>query len=513
MSKYRCLDPRRWLNTVADFARCHGGNYAIIFALSLVPTIGLVGAAIDYSRAAQMRERLQVATDAASLAVNKMIGIMSDEEIRDYARDMLNANLAGLEGVNLDSIEVVEEDNMVTIGASTSLDTSMLGILGIDEIDVSVEAQTVYGTGRFEVALVLDNSGSMSGSRITNLRNAATELVETMFDEADDGETVRIGVVPFAASVNVGPHLRNAEWIDGDGVSSTHHENFDTDSVTRFDLYDAMDDVSWGGCVEARPYPLDVTDVAPSAGNPDSYFVPWFAPDEPDRSKYGNSYLDDDGGSCTVDKRDLNNRERQELTCKYDDEDLNPWSSRGPNYLCTTDPLTPLSTNESTLLSAISAMGANGSTNIHEGVMWGWRILSPSAPFTNGRAYTEEDNRKIMVLMTDGQNWHNGRNNHNRSDYSAYGFSANGRLRSPTSSDSRLRQAMNARTTEACGNAKNAGITIYTIAFDIRDRDTRDMLEGCANSAQYAFNVENTSELLAAFRQITKEISMLRLSR
>lgn len=512
MSTNRYLDPRRWLNTAARFARCPRGNYAIIFALSIVPLIGLVGAAIDYSRAAQMRERLQAATDAASLAVNKMIGVMSDDEIHEYARDMLNANLAGLEGVRLDSLEVVEEDNMVTIGASTSLETTTLGILGIDEIDVSVEAQSVFGTGLFEIALVLDNSGSMGGSRISNLRNAASELVETMFDEVDDADGVRIGIVPFAASVNIGPHLKDADWIDKTGVSSIHFENFDA-NVTRFDLYDAMDDVSWGGCVEARPYPLDVTDVETSPATPDSYFVPWFAPDEPDHWRYSNSYLDDDGGSCTVNENDLEHSERQELTCKYTDEDPSTSYGRGPNYLCTTDPLTPLSANETSLLSAIGAMDANGSTNIHEGVMWGWRILSPGVPFTDGRPYGEEDNRKIMVLMTDGQNWHNGTSNHNLSNYSAYGFSSNGRLRSPTKNDNRLREAMNARTTEACSNAKNAGITIYTIAFDISDDDTRAMLERCANSDQYAFNVNNTSEMLAAFRQITKEISMLRLSR
>ena len=36
--------------------------------------------------------------------------------------------------------------------------------------------------------------------------------------------------------------------------------------------------------------------------------------------------------------------------------------------------------------------------------MWGWRVLSPTAPFTEGRAYTANDNKKILVLMTDGEN-------------------------------------------------------------------------------------------------------------
>ena len=49
-------------------------------------------------------------------------------------------------------------------------------------------------------------------------------------------------------------------------------------------------------------------------------------------------------------------------------------------------------------------MAAQGATGVGEGAMWGWRVLSPGAPFTDGRAYSTKNNTKVLVLMTDGQN-------------------------------------------------------------------------------------------------------------
>ncbi len=55
--------------------------------------------------------------------------------------------------------------------------------------------------------------------------------------------------------------------------------------------------------------------------------------------------------------------------------------------------------------------------------MWGWRTISPNAPFADGVAYNTSNNTKVIVLMTDGQNtWFDAANALNGSDYSAYGY-------------------------------------------------------------------------------------------
>ena len=163
--------------------------------------------------------------------------------------------------------------------------------------------------------------------------------------------------------------------------------------------------------------------------------------------------------------------------------------------------------------SAIGKLGAYGGTNIHEGIMWGWRVLSPGEPFTQGKAYSDKGNRKIIVLMTDGANFHGAFNNFNKSWYSAYGYAAENRLGSNLNSTSKLVGAMNNRTLEACTNAKAAGILIYTIAFDIDDKDTVDLLRSCATNPAMAYDTDTTSQMAAAFEDIANKLGELRLSR
>ncbi len=91
-------------------------------------------------------------------------------------------------------------------------------------------------------------------------------------------------------------------------------------------------------------------------------------------------------------------------------------------------------------------MKADGGTNILEGVMWGWRTLSPNAPFADGRNYNWESgrikNRKFIVVMTDGDNVWNALNNPNGSIYSPFGYFK----------DNRLGQASARATTRRCAS-------------------------------------------------------------
>ena len=43
---------------------------------------------------------------------------------------------------------------------------------------------------------------------------------------------VQFALVPFAASVNVGPTMADETWMDRDGISPIHHENFDWSAFT-----------------------------------------------------------------------------------------------------------------------------------------------------------------------------------------------------------------------------------------------------------------------------------------
>ena len=100
------------------------------------------------------------------------------------------------------------------------------------------------------------------------------------------------------------------------------------------------------------------------------------------------------------------------------------------------DAIVPLTYNRAKVETAIDAMTASGSTVIAEGLAWGWRVLSPTEPFTKVEAsahyaadtissYNNPRWRKVLVLMTDGENdvLSNGQeiNSLNGTWYSAYG--------------------------------------------------------------------------------------------
>ena len=116
--------------------------------------------------------------------------------------------------------------------------------------------------------------------------------------------------------------------------------------------------------------------------------------------------------------------------------------------------------------------------------------------------------------MTDGQNTYNTYNTYNKSMYGAFGYVGKGHLGTTSSSNRTVNEKMNERTLEACANVKGTGsILVYTIAFQVNDRDTLDMLSQCASRPEMAFLSDSDSELVATFKQIAQEISLLRLDR
>lgn len=52
-----------------DFGKDRRGNVAVVFALSLLPTIGMAGAAVDYSRASAAKEVMRTVSDRTAVAV------------------------------------------------------------------------------------------------------------------------------------------------------------------------------------------------------------------------------------------------------------------------------------------------------------------------------------------------------------------------------------------------------------------------------------------------------------
>jgi hypothetical protein len=328
---------------------------------------------------------------------------------------------------------------------------------------------------------------------------------------------VSVGIVPFATNVRVvaAGSTPSSSYMDTGGLEGDPYDDFDSTKYTRFQLFTQMSQ-SWGGCVMTRPPPYDVTDDAPSTSNPATLFIPWFAPDEPDTnlgwgsSQYENDYISDTGGTCSGSTWGKSDLWREQRSCKY--KNARPSYGLGPNFLCDSNAVTPLTNTLSTLQSAANALQAAGDTNILEGVMWGWRVLSPGQPFTQGKAYGAPNNRKVIILMTDGMNNYGGSNNMNDSYYFTYGFARNGLLGQATSNNNTLDGLLDAKTQTACTNAKAAGIVIYTIGFGSGANGSAGLLQSCATDPSYYYAPQNSSDLDPVFQQIAQSINNLRLS-
>ena len=492
-----------------------GGNVAVIFSLALGPIAILSGGAVDVSQAMNSRARLAEAMDAAALAVGGQTNL-NDAQATQVAWDYINANYPEREIGTVQSINVHinRDDGVVTVTGQSSVQTTLLGLMGMESIDVNWVSEVRQSRQALELAMVLDNTGSMGGSKIRALRDAALLLTDVLYSNGDP-DRLSISLVPFAATVNVGREFERVWWLDPDGESPVHAEwagegqdvttctgrgrrrvcTTETIQAINWDLFDSLRNTSWEGCVEARMLPLDIEDVAADASRPETLFVPYFAPDEPDISNYSNNYLDDDLLSSLVGGI----FERLQYLPKYDN--ARP-SFNGPNAACTVTPITPLTATRSRIDSAISDMEASGNTNIANGVGWGVRVLSPQMPFTEGVSY---DDRDVNVL--------NGQNTAFMSRYEAYGYINDDRLGIRTSSSSRLSDALDERTAAACAYAKSQGIRVYTISFQVSSNSTRNMMESCASSPSLYFDSPSSSALRDAFEMIAGDLANLRLAR
>lgn len=468
---------------LSKFLRDRRGDYAIMTTIMVVPILGALALAIDYGEMNRQRNATMNALDAAGIATaRRIVEGATDAQAKAYAQDFFYANLnPTVSAATTFNSELPSSDKgggLLTLTAQHKYKPYFLGafldLINADAIDTKFVAETkVRLKNTLEVALVLDNSGSMdyygSGSgkkRIDVLKVAAKQLVATLAGQASQikqvTNPVQFGLVPFAASVNVGADKKTATWMDLDGKSPIHHENFDwttmnaannkkrvdlvngiyykkgsdwgsqeNQKVTRLTLYDdlkretggwvckgwnyygcydwqwqvtgSVSAASWQGCVETRPYPYNTTDDAPSAATPATLFVPMFAPDEADGSSAENSWWNDDSSSSSAATR------QKHMPKYFKANNVTLGASAGPNASCTTKAITPLTdvtnaTGLATINNAIDAMSPLGATNVPQGLAWGWRVVSGRAPYSEGRPDTEKGNDKVVIVLTDGAN-------------------------------------------------------------------------------------------------------------
>lgn len=469
----------------------------------MLPILAATGSAIDITRALQVKSRLNSALDAAGLAAGKQIDA-PDAAIIATANAYFKANYPANELGVPGPLSVVITDNTVTMHATAKVETTIMKFAGFDEISAEAKNEISRAVTGLEIALALDNTGSMGGTKLANLKTSAHNLIQILFGNETHPLHVKISLVPFADGVNVGP-LFDPVWLDMAGTSSIHSENF-TAGTSLWTLYNNITNRDWNGCLMERPGGLDEVDTPPTAGSPDTFFVPWFAPDEPNSpSGYPNTYLSDGAFPSRTSAAT-----KQKSTAKYPGSSVSS-TAKGPDYNCKdTEPITPLTNDRALLENKIDAMVAAYLTHIPIGLAWGWRTLSPGAPYTEGALYSDVDTIKALVLMTDGENTISGNSTHNMSTFTGYGYLAKARL--GTTDEATAVTRLDQKTARVCTNIKAAGIRLYTIAFQVIDPTTLDLLRSCATTPSQFFSSADGAALDTAFTTIASELASLRIS-
>jgi len=483
------------------------GTVAFLFALTFIPSVVGIGVAVDYTRAQSMKKSLSHALDASALAVGSWKGL-TPSEMQQKAETFFNANFPPSNGVT-GAVVVSANGSLISISVTGEVDTTFLKLIGIDKIDIAAETEVTIGEKKIELVMALDNTGSMSwNGKIAALKTAAQLMVDTLFEGEALPEFVKIGLVPFAAAVNIGSDKINSGWLDTNAQSAIASEDFQP-GVNVLNLYGSITNRSWNGCVRAREVPYDTLDTAPDVSTANTLWAPYFAPDEPDFSYlYANRYADDGAYGGSFYDYDA----RQRFAGKYTNLTSSGSWGTGPEFNCRTQPVTPLTNVKTTLDSAVNAMNATGNTVIPAGLAWAWRLISPGVPFTEGVGYDDDENIKAIILLTDGQNTvSGGLGNHNQSYYSAYGYAQSGHLGATNGSEATAQ--LNAKTTALCTNIKNQGIRLYTITFQLPNGPVKDLMRDCATSTNMYYDSPSNSELQNVFEDIAKGLNQLRLSK
>lgn len=444
------------------FRRAERGNVAVLFAITLVPMLGFVGGAIDYSRVNNARTAMQTALDTAALMISKdATSDMTAAQINQKAQAYFNALYKHPEAqnvvVNATYTNSTAQGSQVVITGSATMATDFMKVMGFPTLDFGASSTTVWGTTKLRVALVLDNTGSMSSAgKMSALKTAAKNLLDTLKTAAKTDGDVYVSIVPFAKDVNISSiATTSTKWLRWDLGQCVNKNNnsalgFMTQSACNSQSnskWTATTKTGWTGCVSDRDQNYDTLSTTPSA------------------------VLQTD--------TDLAKRATQFPAENYSD--------------CPT-PVLPLTYDWTALKNKVDAMDPQGNTNQSIGMAWGWLTLLQQTPFNAPAEDSNFQYSKVIVLLSDGDNTQN-------------------RFSSSVS-------AIDARQKILCDNIKSVKdskgksvFTIFTIQVNTNNDNNSSVMSYCASGTSNYFSTTSSAGINTAFQQIGGTLSKLRIAK
>ncbi len=533
----RRITPRR-------IARGRRGSVMTWAALLMVPLLGFLGLGLDTSRAYMVRARLSQALDAATLAA----GRSNTDDIAAEARahNVFKANFPpGFMNAAVTGPSFVfnNTDHTVKSTATAEVSTYFMHLVGHRTFRVTVSTEVKRNANSLEIALVLDITGSMSGSKIFDLKSAAKDLIDTVVWDDQSQYYSKVAIVPYSNGVNVGALAASVRGATPSPLPITNASRANPVVITApnhgFKNGDKVFITGVKGMTQINNDP----DNAPTATTNPQY---WVVADQTANtfelarsngsSANGKSWGKYTSGGvidCLAPGCEFqqfisaagSSRIFRISTCASERIGAEAYSDAAPGTAalgrhypadsnpCPANTILPLTADRTLLKNKVDALATDGSTAGQTGIAWGWYMISPefgylwpgaSAP----AAYGAPELIKIAVIMTDGEFNTGYCNGVIAKDSGSGSGSTSDHINCNATNGSSASQAL-----KQCQAMKQKGIVVFTVGFDLDTQAAKDLMKQCATSETYAYLASNGAALKEAFRSIAINISRLRLSR
>lgn len=334
---------------ITRFTGDRRGAVAILFALAVFPLLTAVGAAVDYSRSAQVRTDLQSATDAAAIAIGRAAIELGRTDNKVQARQTFDAGFQRKDGTSVTRFEVTQDLRRIVLEVDARVPLVFAGFLGMNNLDVKARAEVPLDDVTIEVALVLDNTGSMAANgKMTALQTSAKNLITKLQNASTVNTKASIALVPFTTHVNVAPIDPIPWWV--------RIKPNDPDPKIN-----GVNKSTWRGCILDRDQPHDTRNTRPSTGTEETLFP------------------------------------------------AAPFHPMPGHYRCQAGlvPVIPLTRDFNLLRTKIDEMTPDGDTNTGIGLAWGFAMLTPGMPMSPTTQAPGRLIKKHILFLTDGINTEN----------------------------------------------------------------------------------------------------------
>src|SRR5579871_3678801 len=169
----------RLQDLIKRFRRDERGVFMVLFAILALVLIATSGAVVDFTHTETARSRAQTALDAAALALQAQIWSQTTTQLQTKAQSILTDHIADASiTATVTGVTVDTTVGKIDIAATLTVPTAFVQLVGIHSITAHLSSEATQGSKNLEVSVALDNTGSMSGQKISELISATNTLID-----------------------------------------------------------------------------------------------------------------------------------------------------------------------------------------------------------------------------------------------------------------------------------------------------------------------------------------------